>query len=128
VLTYATTGNSHLDEVIRKRKRRAECGDEPPLGFGGTCDEYPFASTAEGGAGASTMGVDAVQNRSQGGYLSGFYERAKLKDGYQFYVYVINNTVLGGRASWRSADDAVTTNDFIEVLRRLFERGGRSPR
>jgi hypothetical protein len=37
-----------------------------------SCDEYPFASSLEGGAGAIVRGVPIQENRVQGGELSSF--------------------------------------------------------
>jgi RHS repeat-associated protein len=38
-----------------------------------SCDEYPYASTANGGPGASTAPVPPSEQNSQGGLLGGFY-------------------------------------------------------
>ncbi len=42
--------------------------------WGSSCDEYPFASTLEGGAGATLRCVNPSENNSQGGSLSSFYQ------------------------------------------------------
>ncbi|MCU0350683.1 MAG: NucA/NucB deoxyribonuclease domain-containing protein [Flavobacterium sp.] len=52
----------------------------------GSCDEYPFASTYEGGAGASTRGVPSAEQSSQGGTLSAFYTANSIVDGSKFDV------------------------------------------
>jgi Deoxyribonuclease NucA/NucB len=55
----------------------------------GSCDEYPFASTYEGGPGrASIAGVPVWEQRRQGGDLAGFYRRHRLGDGDAFVVVV----------------------------------------
>ncbi|HEY0603730.1 MAG TPA: RHS repeat-associated core domain-containing protein, partial [Herpetosiphonaceae bacterium] len=54
-----------------------------------TCDEYPFASTQQGGAGASTRGVPGSETSPQGGLLSGFYSSNGMKAGDLFAVIVI---------------------------------------
>jgi hypothetical protein len=58
-----------------RRNRRLACG-----GFTGTqsCDEYPFASSHEGGANALTASVPLTEQHKQGGTLSSFYQRNKL--------------------------------------------------
>lgn len=66
-----------------RRNRRAACGS---FTGPGTCDEYPFASSHEGGAGASTTGVPLSEQRSQGGLLSSFYQREGLGDGDPYRV------------------------------------------
>ncbi|OQY99921.1 MAG: hypothetical protein B6D35_08075 [Candidatus Brocadia sp. UTAMX2] len=45
------------------------------------CDEYPFASTVEGGPGASLKLVPAWEQRLQGIELKGFYYACKIKAG-----------------------------------------------
>jgi hypothetical protein len=55
----------------------------------GSCDEYPFASTYEGGPGkASIAGVPLGEQRRQGGDLAGFYRRHRLGNGDAFVVVV----------------------------------------
>jgi Deoxyribonuclease NucA/NucB len=55
----------------------------------GSCDEYPFASTYEGGPGkASIAGVPLWEQRRQGGDLLGFYRRHRIGDGDAFVVVV----------------------------------------
>jgi RHS repeat-associated protein len=62
---------------VTNANRNAATGTLAPAGIvGGVTmewDEYPFASTAQGGAGASVVQVPQVQNRVQGGLLSAFY-------------------------------------------------------
>jgi Deoxyribonuclease NucA/NucB len=54
-----------------------------------SCDEYPFASTAEGGPGkASIAGVPLREQRIQGGDLAGFYRRHRVGNGDRFVVVV----------------------------------------
>ncbi|XP_028407207.1 uncharacterized protein LOC114529590 [Dendronephthya gigantea] len=47
-----------------------------------SCDEYPFASTQQGGAGAFIRLVPRVENSRQGGYLSQFYRQNIPNGGY----------------------------------------------
>ncbi|MGW3044377.1 NucA/NucB deoxyribonuclease domain-containing protein [Kitasatospora sp. NPDC001159] len=61
-----------------------------------SCDEYPFASTYEGGIGAQTMGVPVAEQRIQGPDISGFYSRKRIKRGDEFMVLVINVKRYGG--------------------------------
>lgn len=49
-------------------------------------DEYPFASTYEGGAGASVRIVPAAENRLQGLRIAHFYWRNQIGDGDRFKV------------------------------------------
>ena len=68
-----------------RSNRSAACGN-----FSGTgsCDEYPFASSKEGGAGASTRGVPLSEQNSQGGTLSSFYQANGIGDGDKYEVAV----------------------------------------
>ena len=52
-----------------------------------SCDEYPFASTHQGGSGASTRCVPTGTNSSQGGTLRHFYPA--ICDGAWFCVEVV---------------------------------------
>jgi Deoxyribonuclease NucA/NucB len=55
----------------------------------GSCDQYPFASTIEGGPGkASIAGVPPREQRRQRGDLAGFYRRHRLGNGDAFVVVV----------------------------------------
>ena len=49
-------------------------------------DEYPFASTYEGGAGAFVKGVPINEQRIQGGVIYNFYQRYNIGDGDKFRV------------------------------------------
>lgn len=79
-------------DLGRRRDRRAAvcpagtCTNSPAPN--NSCDEYPFASTREGGAGASVRCVPSGTNSSQGGTLSQFYKN--LKDGDYFCVKVVD--------------------------------------
>ncbi len=54
----------------------------------GSPDEYPFATTYEGGKGAFVSGVPLQEQRIQGGTLHQFYEQFNIKDGDKFRVIV----------------------------------------
>jgi fibro-slime domain-containing protein/RHS repeat-associated protein len=76
-----------INDAQRDRNRRLACAGVAP-----SCDEYPFASTYEGGLGASTATVPLWENRVQGGYIGAFYARALLRDGGMFAVVVFPQT------------------------------------
>jgi RHS repeat-associated protein len=54
----------------------------------GSPDEYPFASTYEGGYGAQVRGVPLPEQRIQGGVMSQFYQRNNIRDGDRYRVVV----------------------------------------
>jgi hypothetical protein len=68
----------------RRRRREATNGYPSRKGEGLERDEYPYASTIEGGKGAIVAYVPEKENSIQGGYLSILY--ATLKDGEGFLV------------------------------------------
>ncbi|MFJ6200196.1 NucA/NucB deoxyribonuclease domain-containing protein [Micromonospora sp. NPDC092111] len=51
-------------------------------------DEYPFASSMQGGAGARILGVPLQEQRRQGGVLSAFYRKFGIGQGDPFEVVV----------------------------------------
>ncbi|WP_206751350.1 polymorphic toxin-type HINT domain-containing protein [Cryobacterium psychrophilum] len=55
----------------------------------GSTDEYPFASTVQGGVGARVRGVPLAEQRVQGGILSRFYKLNNIGPGDPFEVKVI---------------------------------------
>ena len=85
VLQYVGSANSSL----ARANRRAACAGKgylrtvkrPEL------DEYPFASTFQGGAGASVVPVSTTEHRIQGTHLSWFY-RSKLKNQPGWFLVV----------------------------------------
>ncbi|XP_028393191.1 uncharacterized protein LOC114517599 [Dendronephthya gigantea] len=48
---------------------------------GENCDEYPFASSRQGGRGAAIRNVPKRQNSIQGGLLGSFYKDKNIGDG-----------------------------------------------
>ena len=53
-----------------------------------SCDEFPYASTAQGGAGAAQEHVNERENQSQGGNLVGFYNANRLFYGEKFHFKI----------------------------------------
>ncbi|MEU9148479.1 RHS repeat-associated core domain-containing protein [Streptomyces sp. NPDC048349] len=72
------------------------CNDWKKQGGVRSCDEYPFATTKEGGIGAQIRDVPVSEQNKQGGDLGGFYRSNKLKDGDPFMVVVINVRIENG--------------------------------
>ena len=97
-IIYAQTfGNrpmllTHEPNGASERRNRQACTaartNTMDTTFGTSCDEYPFASTLQGGFGASIMGVPESEQNSQGGLLSAFY-RYKLGGQVNFAVVVV---------------------------------------
>jgi hypothetical protein len=55
----------------------------------GSPDDYPFASTTQGGTGAKVADVPLGEQRSQGGTLSRFYQNNNIGQGDPFRVRVV---------------------------------------
>lgn len=70
-------------------RRQAAIGHlgAPPAGF--SWDEYPYASTLQGGAGATTMAVPIREQRVQGGQLNGLYRSHNMQSGSPFAVVLV---------------------------------------
>ena len=82
---YPSMLTRETDPAIISANRSAACS-----GFcgEGSPDEYPFASTMEGGTGAQVQGVPLSEQRIQGGVLSQFYQQNEIGQGDQFQVTV----------------------------------------
>lgn len=74
-----------MNRAQYKSNRAAACGERFPRPHGGQCDEYPMASTDEGGKGARAEEVPARENRCQGGSYVAQYP----KDGEKFLVVIV---------------------------------------
>lgn len=78
------------DRSAEAANRRKVCLPSFPRPFGGQCDEFPFASTRQGGEGAQEQEVPARENQCQGGTLSRWYVVAGIGDGDDFLVVIIH--------------------------------------
>jgi Deoxyribonuclease NucA/NucB len=73
----------------------------------GSCDEYPFASTLEGGVDARTEEVPVREQDCQGGTLSTAYRYQNITTGTKFLVVISNpdRVASGPFAGTDSAED-----------------------
>jgi hypothetical protein len=95
---YGRIGSGHplhhiTDQAQQRRNNAVLCPRSRPRPPGKQCDEYPFASTKEGGNGVppSSRGwawVPAAEQRSQGGLINAFYNANRVLDGDAFWVLV----------------------------------------
>ena len=82
------------DSTLARKNRVASCqkdrekklGEKPD---GWSCDEYPFATTEEGGKDARVQWVPASENSKQGGKVSNFYRGNQVLDGDKFIVKAV---------------------------------------
>ena len=75
------------------RNRRASCPRRLVRAFrrqrpDGSCDEYPFASSLQGGSGSSVANVAQRENYSQGGQLGVFYDRERILANDAYWVAI----------------------------------------
>lgn len=89
-----------MDRARQAANRRAACGGFRPT-HGGQCDEYPMASTAEGGAGARTEEVPARENQCQGPSY-----RTQYPPNSEQFLVVIGRPDLVATGSFTGADIA----------------------
>ena len=76
------------DSAKADANRRAALANHKPAKSGFSLDEYPFASTYQGGAGAEVAEVPSVEQGRQGNLMKTFYQNNKLQDGDWFDVLV----------------------------------------
>jgi Deoxyribonuclease NucA/NucB len=68
----------------KKKNRRVACKGFVKKNPTDSCDEFPYASTTQGGAGAAQEHVNEHENEAQGGNLVGFYNANRLFYGEKF--------------------------------------------
>jgi hypothetical protein len=78
------------DSTAEAANRKQVCLPSFPRPHGGQCDEFPFAGTRQGGAGAQEHEVPARENQCQGGTLSTRYRAAGIKDGDDYLIVIIH--------------------------------------
>ncbi len=81
-----TRGYIGIDAVNRPLAQKGAVNYDPDNYW---LDEYPFASTVEGGVGASVMMVDKREQRIQGGQISSMYNW--VNPGDRFFVLPISS-------------------------------------
>lgn len=92
-----------MDRGRLNENRKQACPRSFPKPYGGQCDEYPMASTVEGGANARTEEVPVRENACQGG----LYVRQYPANGERFLV-VISHPERVASAPFTGADIAVS--------------------
>ncbi|KAI1380614.1 deoxyribonuclease NucA/NucB-domain-containing protein [Hypoxylon crocopeplum] len=87
-LTYDSNKANRDPRRTASGCNKTPCTNTKYKRWGNSCDEYPYASTKEGGRKAILRCVDTTENSSEGGQLGGFY--GKIKNGNKFRVWVRN--------------------------------------
>lgn len=79
----------HRSLTMQRRNRALACPRTFPKQYNkGSCDEYPFASTSEGGTNSRTEEVDQDEQNCQGGTLSRAYQNQGIGEGDGFLVVI----------------------------------------
>ena len=85
----APTSLNRVADAARRANRRAALKGQQPAPRGMSLDEYPFASSAQGGAGACVSEVPVGEQHYQGGVLSSFYQKFGIGIGDAFNVLFV---------------------------------------
>lgn len=83
-----------VDEVRADLNRKVACRGFKSRYIKGSCDEYPFASSAEGGAGARVEEVPAREQSCQGNALMRQYGKQKIVPGSRYHVAILNHGLI----------------------------------
>lgn len=80
---------TRVDEATAARNRHAAQRPylRPEEGY--NLDEFPYASTAQGGSGSSIIELPEGENKSHGAALGNFYDHHNIQPGDSFWVEVI---------------------------------------
>lgn len=81
------------NSALKHDNREASCPQSRPRPEGKSCDEYPFASTDQGGSKVAPPNsgwawVPVKEQDSQGGLISSFYSKFRVLDGDAYWVSV----------------------------------------
>ncbi|SAM82111.1 uncharacterized protein UBRO_04400 [Ustilago bromivora] len=68
---HRDSANASINRANTACRSPNRCAGKPA--DSNSCDEYPYASSQEGGAGSATRCVPSTENSRQGGTLSSFY-------------------------------------------------------
>jgi hypothetical protein len=82
----APTSLNRVSAAARDVNRRAALRGQEPPPAGMSLDEYPFACSAQGGAGACVSAVPVWEQSYQGGVLSSFFQKFGVDVGDPFRV------------------------------------------
>lgn len=78
----------HRNSAKQASNRAAACGSFQAKYPGGSCDEYAFATTDEGGGDARVEEVPLREQRCQGGSVNAGYAKANIQQGEAFLVVI----------------------------------------
>ncbi|MGQ0840851.1 NucA/NucB deoxyribonuclease domain-containing protein [Actinokineospora sp.] len=99
----------HRESANARAKRGKVCGSSFKKTYPrGSCDEFSFASSREGGSGARAEEVHEDEQFCQGGTISSAYQRLPINEG-DAYLVVISNPDKIAAAPWAGQEVKVDT-------------------
>lgn len=99
----------HRESANSRAKRGKVCGSSFKKTYPrGSCDEFAFASSREGGAGARAEEVHEDEQNCQGGTISSAYQHLPINDG-DAYLVVISNPDKIATQPWAGQEVKVDT-------------------
>ncbi len=87
---HPSTLTREADKSAIKANRKAALNEIDKAKKGNSLDEYPFASSKEGGVGSNVKSVPKGEQNIQGGTMSSFYQNNNIADGDKFIVEIID--------------------------------------
>ncbi len=89
-----------------------------------SCDEFPFATTRQGGGGAKVTIMTSKQNSGAGGALGGYINSFRLRDGDNFTVTVTNwnpkmNELIHPQGTWYNFSICAKPKDWNAQMRAM---------
>ncbi|QCV96302.1 NucA/NucB deoxyribonuclease domain-containing protein [Acidipropionibacterium acidipropionici] len=82
----APTQLTRVTKTQARANRREALRGQPRAPAGQSLDEYPFASSAQGGSGSTVHSVPVAEQNYQGGVLSRFFQNNSVNPGDKFNV------------------------------------------
>ncbi|KAH8799394.1 deoxyribonuclease NucA/NucB-domain-containing protein [Xylogone sp. PMI_703] len=107
-------------------RRRSGCANAPctfvPWAMPGTvCDEFPFASAVEGGAGAAQRCIPTVESTTQGLLLANYINGARIAVGGTYQVFLQNVNLVA--SSYCSRLSCLGDGQEFRTLQLRYPRG-----
>ncbi|KAJ0415143.1 deoxyribonuclease NucA/NucB-domain-containing protein [Aspergillus carlsbadensis] len=116
----------HRINRVRSGSEASPCQslDFLKLKGGFSCDEFPFASSLEGGYGAYLRCIPYKENSRQGGMISGFFKQTKIEpNGKDKYKILVQNADKLPYCEAKVPEDCKTDGQQFHTTWELNKRG-----
>jgi len=111
-----------------RARRRAALAKHTPAKPGYHLDEYPYASTEQGGAGASVNEVPEKENMSHGGYIGATVKLFNMKKGDKFLVVPVPDLPGPIPVTAPSTNEKPTPSTYVNPYEVVWQRIGKDQR